>query len=302
MLREVPVHDLHAVGPCLDGLEVLPLEIGRQRARFFRPGLSPRRIAASESLPGEIVVLHGEIAGELFQALPQYRRHVALCTVGDECLVLSWRNTEPVKRHFLRGRPAHKPLVEQRCQGSIKEASLLGKRPGAQHILRIDTVEPRHKMAEADAIAQQAMMIEVPGEQRDPLSSPSSQVPAFPVSPALRIKLIPQEAFVGLDIGLFVCLTEEPVEDVVGWKALRREQLEAPQRHVSPVQVHCRDFSRIGGEIGHDVAAARRYGHHAGTRTQVEGLHVHFGIFPDLRVDQPLESEGKQAFQHPVQG
>ena len=55
------------------------------------------------------------------------------------------------------------------------------------------------------------------------------------------------------------------------------------------VEIDRGDARRIGDEIGQDIAAAGRDRDHMAVRRDRECLKIDFRIFPDLRIDEPLE-------------
>src|SRR5690606_5886241 len=63
----------HAISACPYRFEVGTRQIGRER-----PGLLIAAIAASERLPGEIIVGKGETASEFLKTAAQDKRHVAV--------------------------------------------------------------------------------------------------------------------------------------------------------------------------------------------------------------------------------
>ncbi len=77
------------------------------------------RVSASESLPGEVVVFHWKVAGQLFQALFENACHVATAFCG-EALILRWGDAEAVERHLFRGRPADQAFIKERRQNLVE--------------------------------------------------------------------------------------------------------------------------------------------------------------------------------------
>jgi hypothetical protein len=95
---------------------------------------------------------------------------------------------------------------------------------------------------------------------------------------------------------------EEPVEGLPGRQMADRRKLEPIERHMGAGEIDSGDPARIGNEIGEDVAATGRNRHHVALRRERQCCHVHIGIFPNLRIDQPLERQGEQDFAKAVRG
>ena len=81
---------------------------------------------------------------------------------------------------------------------------------------------------------------------------------------------------------------------------LRRRDLELAQGDMRGVQVHRDDLGGIGHQIRQDVAAARGDRDDAAVGLDLQRLHVDHRIFPDLRIDQALEGEGKGTVEKPL--
>ena len=62
-------------------------------------------------------------------------------------------------------------------------------------------------------------------------------------------------------------------------------------------QVHRRDRRRPGGQVAHQIAAARRDADEMMVRLDVERRHVHLRVLPDLWIDEAVKGIGKYAFQ-----
>ena len=114
---EVDVVDADATDVGLERRVVRLVEIGGQGA-FARRGIAPR-----ESLPGEIVVLQREVAGELFEPRLQHAGHRAVAG-GDQRIILRRRNAEAEQRRLARQHQLHQPRVEHRRELLLEEAAL----------------------------------------------------------------------------------------------------------------------------------------------------------------------------------
>src|SRR5208282_6267743 len=97
----------NAARAAADGVEVLPLQIGRKRR------VRPRRISASERLPGEIIVGDVEVAGQPLDPLTQNSADPQ-GRIRSQRLVLRRRDAEAVEGRGLFQDPADERLVEDR--------------------------------------------------------------------------------------------------------------------------------------------------------------------------------------------
>lgn len=86
---------------------------------------------------------------------------------------------------------------------------------------------------------------------------------------------------------------------VIGQMPCRRD-FQPPQCDMRGVEIDRDDLGRVGNQIGQDVAAARRDGDDAAVGLDLQRLHVDDRIFPDLRIDQSLEGEGKGTVEKPL--
>ena len=68
------------------------------------------------------------------------------------------------------------------------------------------------------------------------------------------------------------------------------------------VEVDRLDVHRVGGQVAHHVAAARRDRHQPAGRPELQGRQVDLRILPDLGVDQTLEHAREHALEHAALG
>ena len=73
--------------------------------------------------------------------------------------------------------------------------------------------------------------------------------------------------------------------------------LQPAQRDMRGVQINGDDLARIGGQVRQRIAAATGDRQDAPAGRDFQRGHVGLRIFPDLRVDQPLEGKGKRALE-----
>ena len=78
---------------------------------------------------------------------------------------------------------------------------------------------------------------------------------------------------------------------------LDRDELEPVESDMRPAEVERGDSSRIGCQVGQDVAATRGDGNHMTFGRERQRLEVDFGILPDLGVDQAAEQLLEQTLQ-----
>ncbi len=264
-------------------------QIGRQRP------VGALRIGAAERLPGEIIFVERKSAGEPLDPLAQHGCHLGCA--GAERGILRRRNAEAVEREPVRGCPAHQRLGEQRLDRGLEECPLLVERARAQNVAQVDAVDARDQMAHPDGVAQQAMAVDVPGEHRDAAASETGGAARLPIGAGLAVEMRREETPIGRDVVGFVGGAEETIERLPRRQILRGRKLEAGKRHMGAGEIESRDPARIGDQIGQDVAAARRDCHDVAVRRQRQRFHVDLGVFPYLRVDEPLEGEGEEDFE-----
>ncbi len=157
-------------------------------------------------------------------------------------------------------------------------------------------------MARAEEMAEQAVAVEVAGEDAD---APAAERPALvPIGARRRVEPGAQALVVDADVGASVGAAEEAEECLVVGQVLQRADLQLAERDMSAVEVDRGDASGIGGQVGEHVAAARSDGDDLVPRTDLERLHVDDRVFPDLRIDELREREGEHALEHagPRQG
>jgi hypothetical protein len=134
-------------------------------------------IAARKGLPGEIVISHGKIAGEPFEAAAQDLRHAL---VARQRIELRRRNAQPEQRGGLVGQPAHEALVEDGGQFGLEHRALGFERGRGEDARKVDPVEPREQVRHADEIAQQPALVDPAREPAD--APPPDQVAPFPIA------------------------------------------------------------------------------------------------------------------------
>ena len=86
------------------------------------------------------------------------------------------------------------------------------------------------------------------------------------------------------------------MERLVRGKLVGSGELQSRQRYMRAVQIDRENGCGIGGQVGEDVAAARRDGDHSCAGLQRQRFQVDFRVFPDLRIDEAAEGEGEDAF------
>ena len=209
---------------------------------------------------------------------------------------MSRRNPQPIEGRGLLQEPADERLVEDRRKALLVKRALLVERPGPEHDRRVETMQARERVAGAEDMPEQAVMIEIAGEEAD--ATAAERRPLVPVSARGRIELCAQPTIVGGDVGARIGAAEEAEEAVVVRQILSRADLEPAERDMRPVEVDRGDARRIGGQVGKHIAAARGDRDHLMSGADVERLHVDDRILPDLRIDQPLEREREQALEH----
>ena len=136
------------------------------------------------------------------------------------------------------------------------------------------------RMARSEEMAEQAMAIEIAGEDAD--APPSERAALVPVGASHRVELAAQDPVVHGDVGVGVGAAEETKERIVVGQVLQRAELQFTERDMGAVQVDRRHPGGVGGQIGEHVASAGGDSDHFVARTDVEGFHVHDRIFPDL--------------------
>ena len=80
---------------------------------------------------------------------------------------------------------------------------------------------------------------------------------------------------------------------------MRGGKLQLIERYMGVVKIQRGNAARIRREIAQDVAAARGDGNDVIARLYRQGFQVHDGIFPNLRIDQPLERSGEETLAQP---
>ena len=91
------------------------------------------------------------------------------------------------------------------------------------------------RVARAEEMAEQAVAIEVAGEDAD---APPAERPALvPIGARRRVELCAQPLIVDADVGAGVGATEEAEEGVVVGQVLQRADLELAERDMRAVEV-----------------------------------------------------------------
>ena len=156
-------------------IEMLSLQIGRQ-ARIV-----DGRVTPAKRLPGEIVVLHGEVAGEALDAALEHLGD-AVGTIAGERAILGGRDAEPIERRGAARQPAHQALLEQRRDLAVEGAPLLGERRGRKHSVEMRAIKFGDRVAGADEFAEQAFPVKIPRESVD--APAAREVAALPIGAA----------------------------------------------------------------------------------------------------------------------
>ena len=259
------------------------MQVRRQR-RAFSPAVS-----APEGLPGEVIVLHLKIAGELFQPAPQHFGHAF---IAGEVFELRGRNAEAEQRSGLIGQPADEFLLEHRSKLALEHLTLFLQRLRFEHPAKVDLVQLGKNVGEADEIAQQSLFVDAFGEVRNPLAP--AQVALFPIGAAERIEVRGDHGFVDRAVFLVIGMREKAVKAFVIGQVLDRGNLELAQGDMRLVEINRGHAFGIGGEVGQRVAAAAGDAHHPAIGLNVEPFHVDHRVFPDLGIDEAFEGERKR--------
>lgn len=92
-----------------------------------------------------------------------------------------------------------------------------------------------------------------------------------------------------------VPVAEEVAQHILmGRKMAEGSELQPVQHHVVAVEIDHIDAGGLAGKIGQHVAAAGTDGDDAVTGRQRHGLHVHFRVFPDLRINEAGKEKPEQ--------
>ena len=218
--------------------------------------------------------------------------------VAGQRVELRRGNTKAEQRRRLVGKPAHEAVVEHRGQLFLEHAALFLQRRRGQDFRQVDAVKLRQKVRHADEVAEQPALVDALAEAAD--AAASGQVAAFPVATADIVEVRGHPFAIGRDVGAAVGIGEEAPEQRMAGQVAGRGELEPVQRDMRGVEIDGGDRLRIGDEIGQHVAAAAGDGDHAAVGANLQSLHVHFGIFPDLGVDEAPKREGKRVIQQAV--
>ena len=194
------------------------------------------------------------------------------------------------------GRSNSGAMCRRRCvaarRGCLQPAASPGSMP----------MQPPEPMAQADEAAQQAVAIEVLGEIADAAAARARRGrPNRRGSP--RRGAGAAESAIDVDVGRLVGPPEEVVEGARGRAGAGRAAILSL---FSATWCRLRSTAvmrgRIGGEIAHDVAAARGDGDQPVVGSERQRLHVDLGVFPDLGIDEAAEGEGKEPVLNTAQG
>src|SRR5579864_3231267 len=82
-------------------------------------------VAASERLPGEVVLVNRKIAGETLDPLAQDRNRISR---RNQLIILRRRNAQGVERNRTLGEQANRLVVEQRRDMALEQPALFGWR------------------------------------------------------------------------------------------------------------------------------------------------------------------------------
>ncbi len=149
-------------------------------------------------------------------------------------------------------------------------------------------------MTHADEDAKQTVAVEVAPENGNALAA--VPLALFPIGAAFAVEVRADEALVGRQIGLVIGLAVEAVESVVIRQVFDGGELKPVERDMRPIEIDRFHACRIGGQVGHGIASAGSDGDDAVAGLDGKCRHVDFRVFPDLRIDQPLEQPREQSF------
>ena len=107
-------------------------------------------------------------------------------------------------------------------------------------------MQARERVAGADDMPEQAVMIEIVSEDADATATERRSL--VPVGARGRVELCAQPTIVGGDVGARVGTAEEAEEAVVVRQILSRADLEPAERDMRPVEIDRGDAGRIGGQ------------------------------------------------------
>ena len=148
-------------------------------------------------------------------------------------------------------------------------------------------------MGHADEPAEQPTLVHPLGKTPD--AATPGEIAPFPIGTARLVQMRANEPFIRRDIVLSVRIGKEAAETVIVRQILRRRQFQAVEGDMGGVEIDRHDLGRIGGEIGQDIAPAAGDAGDAVARRDLQRLHIHHRVFPDLRIDQAFEGEGERA-------
>src|SRR5215472_18268197 len=102
---EGTIENFDTVGTSTYRFKMRLLKVGRQRTGC------PVRIGTSESLPGKIIIVEAEVAGQTLDPVAQHCSHVR--GAGGQGGILGGRNSKAIERHLPSYCPTDQRLIEQ---------------------------------------------------------------------------------------------------------------------------------------------------------------------------------------------
>src|SRR5579864_8880163 len=277
---------LDLIRPGTDEFIGCALQIGRDGSAMLDI------VAASERLPGEVVLVNREIAGETLDPLAQDRNRIS---GRNQLVILRRRNAQGIERNRTLGEEANRLVVEQRRNMAFEQPALFGWRTRREDRFEFLAVQSGDRVEHADEAPKQAITIEIAREHVDASSAQGNML--LPMAPGDFVQTRAQKIVIGGAIGAVVGLTEEAEELLMRRQIPERRQFQPGQRDVVGIEIHRNDLRRIGGEIVQHVAAARCDGQDAMVRLKFQSREIDIGIFPDLVIDKALKHKRKKPLQ-----
>lgn len=156
-------------------------------------------------------------------------------------------------------------------------------------------VQARHRVQYADEAPEQSVAVKVVRKHVDP--APVQGNVLFPIAPGFRIEAMAEKRVERAAVRLVIGPAKKAEEFLAAREIGEGRELEAPQCRVIRIEIDGDDALRIGRQIVEDVAAAGRNGRYLMTGPEPERFEIDVGIFPDLVVHEPLEHQGREAFE-----
>jgi hypothetical protein len=211
-------------------------------------------------------------------------------------MALCRRNTQAIERSRLVHQPAHPAPLEYGGEVLFEQTLLLFAAAGSEQGARIAAVDTCHHMGGANESAEQAVTIEAALEHVDAAhAAPRAAVPVFPGG---VVKMRANVVFVCRNIAAQIGVAEHVVEGSVAGEVLCCGKLQFVQRDMGAIEVERGDTCRIGGQIAHDIAAARSDRDDVVVRLDCQRFHVDDRIFPYLRIYEIAKCQCECALQN----